>query len=848
MSFPLPQDEATLPRDEAECRAALRRYGGLDTAPEEAFDRVTQLATSLFTVPFAFIALDDGQRRWFKSISGMALADAAHAAGLAPHAVIGEEVLVVADACQDARFQSNPYVVGAPGVRFYAGAPLLTREGLRLGVLGIVDTRPRADFSGENSRQLQTLARLVMNEVDLKLELAARRKAEQDLTLVNALMLAIAEAPSVNTAIETSMRVICQAVGAAHGRAWTVVGRGRHCQLVAAWGPSGSEWSRRLEQQRKTPLTLNNSLVGAVLTQNKRQVVVDVSEVSRRYAAAADALAIGLRAVICVPVRQNERNFALNFLFEEAPADIEKVADRIEELADKVRPVLSRKLAEERITLLQSVVLHADDAVMVVETESSFQDEAGPRIVYASPAMTRMTGYALEELYGRPPSMVWGADRAAATPAGLAAALGGTQPARLELACRRKDGSSFWADISAMPMADEVTGDRRLVAILRDMTERRRLEEALRQSESTFRLLFSGNPIPMWAYDVASLRILEVNNAAVEQYGYSRAAFLAMTLDDIAPPEPAPADLGDRRVIPAFGRLGICRHRRADGSEVMVDAVSHRLDFHGHQAAIMAALDVTEQQRAEEQIRHAKEVAEAASRAKSELLANMSHELRTPLNAIIGFSEIMQAGLFGPLGASKYDSYVADIRHSAGHLLTVITDILDLAKIEANSFRLQEGIVSPCEIVASALRLVKPRADGAGVVLRYDSTHDDIAIVVDETALKRVLINLLANAVKFSEPGGAVVVRSEFDAEGDFAISVSDQGIGMTPEEIPIALTPFRQVNSGLQRRYEGTGLGLPIAKELVEMHGGSLTIASARGAGTTVTVLLPAARVTAAA
>ena len=847
MSFPVPQDEAELPRDRAERPAALRRYGNLDPAREEAFDRVTQLAASLFAVPFAFIALDDGQRRWFKSISGMAMTDAAHAAALAPHAVLGDEALVVADARADERFQDNPYVVGAPGVRFYAGAPLLTREGLRLGVLGIVDTRPRADFSGENSRQLQTLARLVMNELDLKLELAARRKAEQDLKLVNALMLAIAEAPSVNTAIETSMRLIGQAVGAAHGRAWTMVGRGRHCQLVAAWGPAGSEWSQRLEQQRKTPLTLNNSLVGAVLTENKRRVVVDVSAVSRRYAAAADALAVGLRAVICVPVRQNERNFALNFLFEEAPADIEKVADRIEELAEKVRPVLSRKLAEERITLLQSVVLHADDAVMVVEIESSFQDATGPRILYASPAMTRMTGYALEELYGRSPSMIWGGEPAAAMPAGLAA-LAGTQPARLELASRRKDGSSFWADISAVPMADEVTGDRRLIAILRDMTERRRLEEALRQSESTFRLLFSRNPIPMWAYDVASLCILEVNNAAVEQYGYSREAFLAMTLDDIAPPEPAPPNLGERRVIPAFGRLGISRHRRADGSDVMVDAVSHRFDFHGHQAAIMAALDVTEQQRAEDQIRQAKEAAEAASRAKSELLANMSHELRTPLNAIIGFSEIMQAGLFGPLGASKYDSYVADIRHSAGHLLTVITDILDLAKIEANSFRLQEGVVALSEIVASALRLVKPRADGAGVALRCDRTHDDIAIKVDETALKRVLINLLANAVKFSEPGGTVVVRSEFDAAGGFAISVSDQGIGMAPEEIPIALTPFRQVNSGLQRKYEGTGLGLPIAKELVEMHGGLLTITSARGAGTTVTVLLPAARVTVAA
>jgi len=837
-----------LPTDEAGRLAALHRYAILDTAPEEAFDRVTQLAASLFAAPITFIGFIDAERQWFKSRVGLAVSETSRGAGLSPHAILGSKVMLVPDTLADERFRDNPYVLGTPRIRFYAGAPLSTPEGHRVGVLGLIDTKPRTDFSEENCKQLETLAQMVMNALELKLELSARRQAERDLTLVNELMLAIAEAPSVNTALETSLSVICRAVGAAHGRAWTMVGRGRHCQLVAAWGRQGSEWSRRLEQHRRSPLTLTNSLIGQVLSDSERRLVPEIEDVRGRYPAMRDSVASGLHAAICVPVRQNNRNFALNFLFERAPDDMEKVADRIEELADKVRPVLSRKLAEERINLLQSVVLHADDAVMVVEIDTAFEDAAGMRIVYASPAMTRMTGYRLEELYGRPPSLIWNPEPQSAGLAGLYAMLGDGQSARLELPCRRKDGSSFWADVGAVPVADEISGERRLVAILRDVTERRRLEEALRQSEATFRLLFSSNPIPMWAYEVGTSRILEVNNAAVEQYGYSREAFLAMTVDDIAPPDAAPAGFPRRQAIPAFGRLGIRRHRKADGSEISVDAISHRLDFQGHQAAIMAALDVTEQQRAEEEIRRAKEAAEAASRAKTELLANMSHELRTPLNAIIGFSEIMQAGLFGPLGTAKYDGYVADIRHSAGHLLTVITDILDLAKIEANSFRLHEGIVAPREVIASALRLVKPRADDAGISLHYDHRHGDVAIKVDETALKRVLINLLANAVKFSEAGGSVVVSSEFDVCGGFAISVADQGIGMAPEEIPIALTPFRQVNSGLQRKYEGTGLGLPIAKELVEMHGGTLTIESAPGTGTRVTILLPAARVMAAA
>ncbi len=847
MSFP--QSSA-----EAERLRALRRHEILDTVPEEAFDRVTHLAASLFAVSGAFISLLDADRQWFKSHIGALVAGTPRAAALAAHALLGDEVRVVPDARRDPGLRDNPCVTGEPHIRFYAAAPLLSREGRRFGALGIVDQQPRADFSDENRRQLETLARLAVSELELRIELGARSRAEGDLKLVNELMLALAEAPNVNTAMEMSLSLICRAIGATYGRVWTAVGRSGRCQLIGAWSGAGAVRSRSAGgRRRRSPpaLTLSGSLVGMVLTENRRQVVPDIAKLARRFAAARDARAMGMRALISVPVRQDGRNFALNFLFEQAPPEIERLADRIEELADKVRPVLVRKLAEERIALLQSVVRHADDAVMVAEIDGGLEDFGAMRLVYASPAMTRMTGYEPDELHGRSPNLLWGEGAQAKAVAGLYAAAGHGQGSRLELACRRKDGSTFWADISAVPVTDEATGERRLIALLRDTTERRRLEEALRQSESTFRLLFSNNPIPMWAYDLETRRFLEVNNAAIEQFGYSRAEFLAMTIDDIAPAEPAETAVarpGEGRVAPAFGRLGIRRHRKADGSEIAVDAISHRLEFEGHQAAIMAAIDMTEQKRAEEEIRRAKETAEAASRAKSELLANMSHELRTPLNAIIGFSEIMQASLFGPLGSAKYEGYIADIRHSAGHLLTVITDILDLAKIEANSFRLHEGVVSPSEIIISALRLVKPRADGVGVMLAYDKHHDDTAIKVDETALKRVLINLLANAVKFSEPGGAVIVRSEFDAQGRLAISVADQGIGMAAEEIPIALTPFRQVNSGLQRKYEGTGLGLPIAKQLVEMHGGTLAIASAPGAGTTVTVLLPAARVMTAA
>jgi signal transduction histidine kinase len=177
-------------------------------------------------------------------------------------------------------------------------------------------------------------------------------------------------------------------------------------------------------------------------------------------------------------------------------------------------------------------------------------------------------------------------------------------------------------------------------------------------------------------------------------------------------------------------------------------------------------------------------------------------------------------------------------------LLAVINDILDLAKIEANSLQLKEKEIDPRSAVTSAVRLVRPRADEAGIQLEFIDKAPGISLFVDETALKRVLVNLLANAVKFSETGTRVSVECRLTEDGGAALAVIDRGIGMAPEDIPVALTPFQQVDIGLRRKYEGTGLGLPIAKQLMELHGGTLAIESAVGLGTTVIIGLPASRV----
>jgi signal transduction histidine kinase len=242
-------------------------------------------------------------------------------------------------------------------------------------------------------------------------------------------------------------------------------------------------------------------------------------------------------------------------------------------------------------------------------------------------------------------------------------------------------------------------------------------------------------------------------------------------------------------------------------------------------------------------LREAKEGAEAASRAKSEFLANMSHELRTPLNAIIGFSEIIKNQMFGPVQNDRYTTYAGNIHESGTHLLGLINEVLDMAKLESGQVELQEEDVSVASMIDACLRLIEPQARTAKVRLSASVDPGLPLIRVDNRRIRQALLNLISNAVKFTPEGGSAIVSSSLKENG-LEIRVSDSGIGMSPEQIPKAMEAFGQIDSALSRKYEGTGLGLPIARHLVELHGGRLTIESAVSVGTTVTIELPLGRI----
>ena len=279
----------------------------------------------------------------------------------------------------------------------------------------------------------------------------------------------------------------------------------------------------------------------------------------------------------------------------------------------------------------------------------------------------------------------------------------------------------------------------------------------------------------------------------------------------------------------------------ADGDLERAIPFEHRSDEIGFLAR---ALRVFRDNAIERQhLRVAKEVAEAANRAKSQFLANMSHELRTPLNAVIGFSEIIKTEMFGPVQNERYRGYAGNIFDSGTHLLGLINEVLDMSKLESGELELHEEEIDLAAAIEACMHFVEPQAEHAKVKLVVSLDRDLPLIRVDDRRLRQILINLIANAVKFTPEDGQVRVAG-FRSHAGVAIEVSDTGIGMSAEEIPKAMEPFGQIDSKLSRKYAGTGLGLPIAKHLIGLHGGTLSIESQVNVGTTVKILLPPDRV----
>jgi len=290
---------------------------------------------------------------------------------------------------------------------------------------------------------------------------------------------------------------------------------------------------------------------------------------------------------------------------------------------------------------------------------------------------------------------------------------------------------------------------------------------------------------------------------------------------------------------------------RKDGNPIWLENFVTVVEWRGERAVQTTSINITDRKHAEEALARslddlaiARDQANEANRTKSEFLATMSHELRTPLNAIIGFSEIIKDEALGPVERDRYLNYVRDIHASGEHLLALINDILDLSKVESGAEEVLEDDLEVPYLIDSVVRLLGQRASNCGVELRLHLQDRMPLLNADERKMKQILVNLLTNAIKFTEPGGSVTIKAWCRADSGFVFQVIDTGIGIAPDDVPKALSQFGQVDCLRNRTHEGTGLGLPLSRSLAELHSGSLDLQSKAGVGTTVTVRLPAFRI----
>jgi two-component system cell cycle sensor histidine kinase PleC len=549
-----------------------------------------------------------------------------------------------------------------------------------------------------------------------------------------------------------------------------------------------------------------------------------------------------------------------------------------DQLARSIRYGISQKSAEDKLRQneerFRSVVNHSPTKIHIKDAEG--------RYILINEEAARLFGVTEEEALGKATHEIF--------PDTLADEFKKHDQAVLETGKTvvqeerwLRDGDEQIYLTTKFPIEDSLGRIVAVGAIGTDITERKRTERALRESEERFQSFAKIGSDWLWEMD-ADLVFSYFSDPIHKITGLPREHYLGKSRLEVGQGNIADddwrrhlADLEGHRPFRDFCYTYVKsdgqQHHWSISGEPIFDTSGEFLGYRGvgtditERTRTEAALQESKlalhervadlemaQRRLEEQgsdlvrlaedLKVASDEAQAANRAKSEFLAAMSHELRTPLNAIIGFSEIIKNESFGPVGGSRYCDYAKDINDSGQHLLDLINDILDLSKIESGMDELYEEPIDVPNIIDSVLRLVRQRANQRKIAFELDVADRPPLLVADERKLKQILVNLLTNAVKFTDEGGKIGVKVWCHPKSGFVFQISDTGIGIAPENIPKALSQFGQVDSDLSRQYEGTGLGLPLTKALVESHGGCLDLQSEVGVGTTVTVRFPATRI----
>lgn len=468
------------------------------------------------------------------------------------------------------------------------------------------------------------------------------------------------------------------------------------------------------------------------------------------------------------------------------------------------------------------------------------------KITYANDQFCEISGFSREELIGENHRIVKSDEHPPAFFQELWQTISSGTVWQGEIKNNKKNGGFYWTQATIVPFLRRNGKPFQYISIRTDITHRKEAEALHEKSESKFRAVTQSNQDAIISID-RNGSIFQWNQGAENIFGFSPDEIVGRSVSILVPERyQAAHEIGMNRYMET-GKMHAeaptirIEAVRKDKSEFPIELSLSGWVVDGERFVTSIIRDISERKKAEDDLIAAKREAEEANRAKSRFLANMSHELRTPLNAIIGFSEVMIQEIFGPIEQRKYIGYAKDIHGSGKHLLSLISEILDMSKIEAREFSVHPQNLEIMDCIDEAMVFLKIQASNADVSVHIDIPVNLPLVHADVQATKQILINVLANAIKFTPKDGSVTVRATDG--GDFLlVDVIDTGAGMAPEEIERAFLPFVQVEREKNLHHEGTGLGLPLSKNFAELQGGNLFLKSEKGKGTTATITLPVA------
>lgn len=528
----------------------------------------------------------------------------------------------------------------------------------------------------------------------------------------------------------------------------------------------------------------------------------------------------------------------------------QKLARMNRELAQKNQELNSQMNEGERLSQVISQQERDNRAIINSVSDIIFETATNGDILFLNETWERVTGFELEYSIRRNLfDMLYLQDQREQRQNFEQLVQGKKKSYRAFTRLRTIDGTFRSVELAVSMIRQDDRGQQRIVGTITDVEERRRAERALAEAEKKYRaivenaaggiyqvtpegIFLSANPAAarILGYDSPEAMLRDVRNVNTQLYSdtIARERFLS----DVSH--------SDRPVSSEAQMV------RFDGLVIWVNENLRSVkDENGVLLYFEGSIeDVTQRKEAEIAMARAKMESDIANRAKSEFLANMSHELRTPLNSIIGFSEIIKNESLGPIGNKDYWTYANDIFDSGKRLLTVINEILDVSRIQAGERELKEGVVSVQRVAQSCIDLMRGKAEAGRLSINNRLEDTELQLVGEAQAIKQMLLNLVSNAIKFTPEGGHVTLSGEIDDMGQYRLSVTDTGLGLSEDEIQKALSPFGQINSEHNRSKSGTGLGLTLVDALIGLHGGSIELISQKGIGTTATLIFPARRV----